>query len=280
MIGRRFTSERIRKERREQFFVIALLWFALAVVVVLLCSQLSQLKEFRISKLSFSGNKNVATEAMAALLLQDISGSYWHLFPKQNVFLVRTNDLEKKLIAEFPRLKRVMINRTSFTALSVLVEERDPYAFWCSDTNTCYFLDKNGFIFAPAAQFSKNSTFVRYVGGEADSLHPIGSQFISEDAFAAAQTLIDELKRRLHLRATQVTREDEHFSIAVAPNGSLSTFSILVTATSSYEQALLDFETIIESADFKEAVPSLSSLDYIDLRFGNKVFYTTKDSGE
>ncbi len=280
MIGRRFTSERIRKERREQFFVSAFVWVALVVVSVLLLAQLSQLHALRITKLSFSGNKNVPIEDMASLIRENLSGSYWHLFPKQNVFLVRTNDLEEQLRAAFPRLKRVMINRVNFGTLSVLVEEREPFAFWCNGADTCFFLDKAGFIFAPAAQFSKNSTFVRYAGGEADAEHPVGSLFTSESAFEAIQTFIGELKRQLHFRTMRVESEGERMTFIVVPAGSNETFSIFVTATTSYDTALADLDTIVASSDFKEAVPALSDLEYIDLRFGNKVFYTTKNSAE
>lgn len=280
MIGRRFTSERIRRERRTHFLLLALVWFTFLVVCVLLVSQISHMRDIRIAKISFVGNKNVATEALAPLVLSEISGSYWRLFPKRNVFLVRTRILEQSLESAYPRFKRVRVDRKNLTTLSITIEEREPFAFWCTDTSTCYFLDRDGFVFAPAAQFLKSNSFVRYSGGAVVSTTPIGSQFAERAVFGMLQTFLTDLKNRLGLRAVRVTQEGNHWVIAVAPSGSVGIFSLLVTLAPSYEQALSDFETITSSPDFKEAVTSLSNLEYIDLRFGNKVFYKLKVSAE
>lgn len=277
MIGRRFTSERIRRERRSQFATQAGLGAGVIVALVLLLWQISFIPEISITRVSFEGNTNVSSEELFVPMHDMLSGAYAHLFSKRNVFLVRTRAMEDALEAQFPRLERVRIDRVGFTKLHVAVEERAPYGFWCSDAPKCYFIDRTSFVFADAPQFLRSNSFVRYLGGEVNAETPIGSSFLPRDAFSALETFLKEL-RRSNVRVLTVDYGDDRIAVEAKPTtgSGAAPFSIFVTASSSYAQPLLDFETIIASPDFQTEVPSLSNLDYIDLRFGNKVFYKLK----
>lgn len=281
MIGRRFTSERIRRERRNQFATQAGLGAGAVVALVLLLWQVSYIPKIAVTRVSFEGNKNITSEELFAPIHDMLSGAYMHLFSKRNVFLVRTRTMERALEAQFPRLERVRIDRVGFTKLHVVVEERVPYGFWCSDTPTCYFIDRTSFVFADAPHFLRSNSFVRYLRGGVNLEAPIGSSFLPREAFSALETFLKEL-RRSNVRALSVDYGDDRIAVEVKPTTGSETapFSIFITASSSYAQPLLDFETIIASPDFQTEVPSLSDLDYIDLRFGNKVFYKLKTDTE
>jgi hypothetical protein len=54
------------------------------------------------------------------------------------------------------------------------------------------------------------------------------------------------------------------------------TVHLLVQRNADYADVLTNLKTIIESEDFKKAI-ELERIEYIDLRFGNKIFYKEKE---
>ena len=94
MIGRRFTTERIRVERRNRFLVTWLLWLILLIASVFLLSQLSHLKELSIDKVSIRGATTIARKEIFGVVAPHLEGSYLYLFSKRNVLLLRTHYIE------------------------------------------------------------------------------------------------------------------------------------------------------------------------------------------
>ena len=282
MIGRRFTTERIRVERRKQFLLTWTLLLLLVLSCVFLLSQLSHLKELSIDRVSIRGTMTVSRTEIFNLVAQHLECSYLRLFSKRNVLLVRTHEIEKELETLYPRFEKVNVSRRGFDVLVVNVRERDPFGIWCDDSNDCYFLDRTGFVYAPAPTFVSGTTFVRYEGGMTSSSTPAGSHFVSEEEFKILDTLFDDLEEK-NLHTSRVDLKDKSLELLVRPDitsgiGDVATFSLFLTASSSYTQALSDLSVILDSPEFKVDVPDLAFLDYIDLRYGNKVFYKKKDT--
>lgn len=282
MIGRRFTTERIRVERRNRFLVTWLLWLILVIASVFLLSQLSHLKELSIDKVSIRGATTIARKEIFGVVAPHLEGSYLYLFSKRNVLLLRTHEIEDELKELYPRFEKVNVSRLGFDVLSVNIRERDPFGIWCNDSDNCYFLDKTGFVYAPAPTFVSGNTFIEYGGGMTSSTSPSGTRFLLEEDFKNLSTLFKDLDEK-GMRASRASMEDSSLELLVRPKitagiGDSATFSLFLTATSSYTQTLSDLSVILDSPEFKIDVPDLAFLDYIDLRYGNKVFYKKKDT--
>ncbi len=279
MLRRRFTSERIRQERRKSFFVACGLWVVLVASAVFLLSQLTYIHELSIQRVSIKGMKTVPEAELFAFVKPYLEGSYFHLFSKRNVSLVRTHVLEEALIAAYPRFERVNVSRRGFNVLGVTVRERDPFAVWCSAQEHCYYVDKAGLVYAPSPNFLSGVSFMRFGGGDVASTSPVGSHVLTEENFSALNSFVDELSKYT-LKTTRIEDADGTVTLTLwtdeRADTAPSSFSLLVTASSSYAQALNDFSVILDSPEFKKEIPSLSLLEYIDLRFDNKVFYKTK----
>lgn len=277
MFRRRFTSERVRKERRRSVLVRLALWVCLALACVALVWQVSRMALISIANVSVVGVKTVSTTEIFERVQSELQGTHWFLFPKRNVFFVRTKHIEAMLLAAYPRFARVDIDRVGFTKLHVAVTEREPRSLWC-DGGTCYFMDSSGFVYIEAPTFKYGSAFVTYSGGDVNVTAPVGSVFLPREDFYALALFIEDLSVA-HLETTAVRHLDDRIAIRVVPlmtDGRSGSFEVYVSATSSYVVALQDFTTITSSDEFKAEVSSLSDLEYIDLRFGNKVFYKKK----
>ena len=279
MLRRRFTSERIRQERRRSFFVACVLGVVLFASSLFLLSQLSYVHELSIQRVSIKGVKTVPEGDVFNLLQPYLEGSYFHVFSKRNVSLIRTHVLEEVLYTAYPRFERVNVSRRGFSVLWVMIRERDPFAVWCSATEQCYFLDRTGLVYAPSPNFLSGVSFTRFGGGGTSSTTPVGSRFLPEEDFTSLNGLIGDLSK-LSLKTTRIEHKDGNIDITVWTDEHATTapssFSLFVTASSSYTQAINDLTVILDSPDFKKEVHELSLLDYIDLRFDNKVFYKTK----
>ncbi|MEK7606102.1 MAG: hypothetical protein AAB458_00680 [Patescibacteria group bacterium] len=280
MIGRRFTTERVRVERRRRFLVMWIIRIVLVLSCLFLLSQLSRLSQLSINRVVIHGITTVSHRDIFNLIAPEFEGSYGYIFSKQNILFIRTHKLEGILTNAYPRFDRVNVSRRDFDVLAVSIREREPFAVWCVNDSKCYFVDTSGFVYAPSPTFLTGGTYIRYGGGLTSLTEPVGSWFLPEEEFKTLNALFDELDTKgIITSRSDVT--DTSVTLTVRPSvssgiGETATFKILLTASSSYTTALNDLSVILNSSDFKTEIPDLAYLEYIDLRYGNKVFYKKK----
>ena len=155
-----------------------------------------------------------------------------------------------------------------------------------SDTEKCYFLDDNGLIFSEAPNFSGNAYF-KYYGGigrpAADVAGPSESGLFDQVTSPIGQT---------YLSTTTVFREVSDFVQSVGET-SVTPISILAGDDGGFTMFLSDggkiyfdeSQPLSKTADNLKALlqtlsesssTSVSNIDYIDLRFGDKLYYKMK----
>lgn len=226
-----------------------------------------------INNIAVSGNSLVATDALLATTKKILSDSYFGLFTKSNIFLYPEKTIQKTLAAAFPAIKSVHGNLKNWQTLQLSVEERIPFALWCQlvDSTDCFYLDKNGLIFSTAAVFSEN-IFVRFTGGEinASSSPIVGKNFLPADEFRRVTFFLDFLAP-LGLTPTSLEASADEYQIQLKGNGQL-----IVNSTDDFSVILKNLEAILHSDNLKKALARGGVIDYIDLRYGNKVFYKFK----
>lgn len=264
---RRFTSERIRKARRQRLAFTSGVWCALVVAICFLFVQLVNLPELRITHISFTGNRGATHEELFNRVAPLLEGSYWHLFSKQNTFIFPQEEITKALHESFVRIERVRIEREGMNGIRIHIDERDATALWCPPPPTarsCYFVDDNGLAFAVAPRMSGGSFIVyeRALPAEVFGMHVSDPAHIRE--------LMSALEFMMTLGVTPervVWMPDAlgvHVRVARA-NGDHAT-RVVIPLTGPYERALNNLSSVV--ADF-----NFSDVEYIDVRFENKVFY-------
>lgn len=277
---RRFTSERVRQQRRKRFTVFAVLYTFLILSIVLFVWQLSYASFLQIRTISIEGEKTIAHSDVFAVVRNGLTGTYGHLLSKRNIFLYPRRAIQQEILATFPSVKKVSVSAQDRHTLSVRIEERKGVAVVCpliktpgTDTSQeCYFLDTTAFAFILAPRFT-GSSYVTYEVQMPPT--PLGTFIFSSDEFTQLSTFT-ELLKKVALSSTHVRVDGEEIEVTVTTVGR-STFKLLVKRSVSYADVLRNLETVIESADFQRLV-GLNGVDYIDLRFGNKVFYKEKEN--
>jgi cell division septal protein FtsQ len=271
----------LKKHRRKTIFNKILLCLLGLFAIFFLFAYLSRLNTLNISEIQITGNKVVDTEAIKAVVEGQIAGKYLWLFPKSNIFFYPENNIKHELWNKFKRINNINLSINNNKIMEISLTEREAKYTWCGDSlvvglpsgnsttqnEQCYFVDANGYIFDIAPYFSGDVYFKFY--GMANS----GTYFFQQN-----------FKQLISFKDTLITMGLKPVSLFMTNDGDIQIFLSGNTSSGIQPKIILkadaDFENVAENlqaalntepllSKFKN---NYSKLQYIDLRFGNKVY--------
>jgi hypothetical protein len=264
---------RYKKKRR---VLSALLFLALAGFMGLVI-RVPSIEALQIKSIIVKGNKVLTKEEVGKFAETALSGKYFHAFPKTNIFLYPKKTVEKGLFRAFPRIASVSADLDTERIFTISLTEREPFALWCgkemaevSSEDGCYYLDDKGFVFANAPHFSGNAYFEFYGKGILPDTDPPGHDFLP----AVSYRRILKIKERLESFGVNPVK------IAVLDDGSAeftekSGYRVRFNIDEDISSLESNMQAVFHSSSWGDAVRS-GSLEYLDFRFGNKVYYKYK----
>jgi hypothetical protein len=210
--------------------------------------------------------------------LSFMSDSYFFVFPKNNSLIYPKKYLQEYLKERFKRIDTIKINRKDFTTLSIEITERKPIALWCdssslnaSTSEKCYFLDDNGTIFVEAPYFSGNAYF-RYYGLIGTSSPIVGAEYLaSTTQFRSLSKFVSDVEYMSTTPIYLLSKENEEFTLILSTGA-----KIYFDMKEPLPKISSNLETLLHSGTFSTSSDPTTSIDYIDLRFGNKLYYKMK----
>jgi len=271
------------KRKKRKILRNKIIFFAIIFIIFLTgLVFLSKWKNLNINTIRVLENKVVETRDIVNVIYSEINGNYLGLFPKTNFILVPNKAIKNELHAKFKRLKDIKIDTTDTNTLEVTVSEYNGKYTWCGndisldelpEENKCYFLDDNGYIFDEAIYFSGNVYF-KFFGKIKDGLeNPIGSYYIP-NTFQKIESLIEDLKQTGVKLSSLNMKDDGDIEIYLKPIDTLNTPKLILKSTSDFNQVVENLQSVLTTEPFQSDFKNkYSSLLYIDLRFGNKVYY-------
>lgn len=269
---------------RNKFFIGLVAFLALFLLFALA----SRAENINIVKVAISGNKTISPGMVEESAWKELSGNYLWVFPKTNFFFYPKSKIAKRIESDFRLLKDVEVSLLEGGILSISFTERTPAHTWCGENlppsdvsfedRKCYFLDESGFIFDVAPFFSGDVYFRFFGKVREEGEDPIGAAYFPEiwtNLISLRETMTEMgLKPSSILIKTDGDVEVYLDSRALPPDSQKillkkdSNFSVVMENLSS----ALDTEPL--KTDFKKRY---SELEYLDLRFGNKVFFKFKE---
>ncbi|HDH04001.1 MAG TPA: FtsQ-type POTRA domain-containing protein [Candidatus Campbellbacteria bacterium] len=269
-----------RKLRRKR---IALRTGVLVIVALFLCAGfvgLFYIQKFRIQKVSAKGNYALNKKEIIENISDSLNGKYFGIFPRDNIFIIPKEEIKSNLLAAFPRVKSVFLNRDFPNSLFVEIKERKPAALFCENNESalpalpnqgeptdkstyrqgkCSFVGEDGFIFGKAALFSGNVylKFYREGGGNGKTITQLKNlmEFV-------------KLASKENIKITKIILAGEELRKFYTSEG----WYILLNNNNDTQITFENLKLALENK-IKE---NRKYLDYIDLRFGNKVYYKFK----
>lgn len=251
-----------RQERRRKFNLVV---YGI-IVVVLLISPVFILRSSKqlVSQIDVVSGTTSGV-ALKSLVERDISGSYFGLFPKRSAFLVPKETIVADVLKAFPQLASATVSRNGLNALKLETVERTPSALYCSDK--CYFVDETGFIFDEAPSFTPGVYSVFRSNPVLDN--PVGQTLLTAEELKTLESFYTNLPR---LSITPLYIQLSSTEVRIYVDGGAY---LVWNRDQAPTDVFSNLETVLANKVIKLA--DLSTLEYIDLRFGEKVFYRFKN---
>lgn len=274
----------LRRKRKRAFRIKFSIFFMAGVLVLVGLSFATRINKLNIDKVMVEGNKVVETEDLEQEIKNDLSGRYFWLFPRTNFLIYPKNKIRNDLANKFKRVKKVSFNVENFKTLHVSIEEYEGKYLWCGivipvlNNNVeqkCYFMDSGGYIFDEAPYFSGQVYFKFFGGINLQKEDPSGNYFAPE-YFGKIITLKDNMEK-MNLKPTSFWFESQdEVDISLAGEPSMSP-RVIFKIDSDYQKLTENLQAAISTEPLQtELKDKFYSLQYIDLRFGNKVYYRFK----
>lgn len=263
----RIRSEKLARQRRK---MLVFRFFAVTFSVIFLVGLSSWLLHrpaVMLTDVVVQGNRVVTDEEILSVVDKTLSGAYFFIFPRRSSLIYPERGLTERIPKELPRIKSVDLVRVDPHTLSVEVHEQQPFALWCKEggegLRVCYFINGDGFVYAPAPNFTGN-VFFHFFGG-VRSEDPIG-EYTWGDDFGRLNLLIDSIED-LGMEPVSLMPEGVEDFALVMENGS----RVLFGQEQRSSEVIDNLKAVLGSETFNGV--SGEDVDYIDLRFGNKVYF-------
>lgn len=263
----------LKKRRRKVFIYKTLLSLFGILVILFFFAYISRLPHLNITEIQIIDNKFIDGEEAQNVIWGEMAGKYIWLFPKTNVFFYPQNKIKDSLQNKLGRIENVDLSIKNNNILLVSLDEREAKYTWCGDTPTpegekekCYFLDKVGYIFEEAPHFS-GEVYFKFFG--------IPSESYFQKEYFEKLVLFKDTLITLKLKPTflYVNKEKEVEVYLSKTNLSKYEPKIIFNLNSDILNIIENITAALDTEPLKTDIKNkYSSLQYIDLRFGNKVY--------
>ncbi|OGY54791.1 MAG: hypothetical protein A2951_01400 [Candidatus Buchananbacteria bacterium RIFCSPLOWO2_01_FULL_56_15] len=256
--------------------------FRLAAVVVFLAFViwLQRSGTFQIQTIEVRGEPVVGEQEIKDVVSQQLGQRRWLIFSQRNIFFFNTEKTERALAEQYGE-DYLTVKKKYFQMIVVSINADISRIVWSTNQQT-FYLDANGVALREAAdpqstvEFSQGTTEVvrtrnqfgdhPLVFDESGTAVVIGQEATSPVLVAFIATLTDTVRARADFEIT-------HYSI-VNPYAdwltlqTTSGWAVYVKTTDSAEAQVSRLLMVLS-----QKVPDRSKLEYVDLRYGDKVFY-------
>ena len=273
-----------KEKKRKQLLLRVSVVLGILVILIGGFAGLTQWKKLQIDMITVSGTTILSPQDIQNTTRQFISGNYFFIFAKNNALLYPRKGLQSFLVTQFPRINTITIGLQSYHTVNITLSERQPFALWCGSAPTlddqsasstptlssdCYFLDSTGFVFDRAPEFSGDAYFRYY--GLVPYASAIGSTYLSEPGEFAQISKFETQVKSLNITPLYIVAIDDHdFELHLYGGGKIIFNDTDLAHTSDRLQLLLQKANLIPQKDGELLV------QYIDLRFGDKVYYKVR----
>ncbi|MDQ3244900.1 MAG: hypothetical protein M3P22_00935 [bacterium] len=267
-------QEKKKKSKRKLFIFLSIF-----IVFIIGLIFLANWKEINIDNVNVTGNKIIESKEIEDIIHKNLSGKYLWLIPKTNGLLYPEDKILDELHNKYKRINTLEIDTNDFKTLDVTLTENIASYTWCGDTQvvdateeSCYFIDKDGYVFDKAPNFSGDVYYRFYGEIKKQNDSPIGFYFMPKifNNLINFKQVLDNIK--LETSSIFVKGKDTEISLKKNNNA-----KIIFKTNDDLIQIGQNIQSSVLTDPLKSRIEKeYDSLLYIDLRFDNKVYYKFK----
>jgi cell division septal protein FtsQ len=258
------------KERERWSKIVALTLFLLLFIVTPI--YLFRMDQFQVGNIELKGNNVTQYEDIARIVTDNLNGNYLFLFPKSNALIYPKDKIKNDILNSIPRIENINLALANPKTLEIEIVEREPAGIYCLDlkskTEGCYFIDKNGFIFSKAPSFSGDVYYLYSSNPPLDD--PLGKYYLTTAEFQQLLPFVMTLKE-INVPTRSLLSTSNEYYLELVGDG-----KIIINKEDDLKKVAENIESFLKDQDITKAANFLENVSYIDMRFGNKVFYKLK----
>ncbi|MCX6712379.1 MAG: hypothetical protein NT041_01655 [Candidatus Vogelbacteria bacterium] len=238
---------------------------------------------FRLTVFNVSGQTSQDLSILKQTVKNELDGYCLGIVPNNSVFFFSKTRLSTLLKQKFPGLQSVEIDSPNLNTLTINVSDRESKTLWCSNSASgklCFYLNEEGSVYQTAPNFSDSIIM------EFDSpvmIKKLPTQVISSKDLARAKSFLGFLKSTLvDWPSASSTYKLSHinvlplkdFEAVIVPTANPgNSWKLLFNTGATGDQLITNFHSLIKDPTLTKDWTVNKTLDYLDLRFDNKVFY-------
>ena len=266
--------------RKKKYNLRMVASFVMVAVMLVLVFFGVRWRALQIEKISISGLSAIQEEDVNREISSVLSGSFvTGLIPYRFLLIAPAGTIIARIKEKFPLISDVEIKKEFPNTLAVTVTERRLFGVLCNDgiregvvpeqgkDIQCAYLDTNGIAYQKAPK--TEGFLIMKVSTDAENI-PLEESAVDSAAMRRMIALNHKLPSIIGspILGYQLLRNSSHELRAVTKPG----FVLIMKQDGDMDALFYILKTVLE----KEIGSKRKSLDYIDLRFGNKVFYKFK----
>jgi cell division septal protein FtsQ len=265
MTKKRWSQKNIKQSRDTNKKPNYKLWSGILVMVFIVGALLyvSRLPKYQISRVSIENDVITKEEDVLNITDSVLSSKYIGIIPKSNIWLYPKSQILKK-IKSLPSVESVTGELdTSSNTLNIYITERKHEYVWCGES--CFYMNRLGYVFAPAPKFEGNLFLVFRGVFHGDPLEQVYLPKADMDIVIGFIDALDKLGFKI-VEVNIVSRDEVRFVLNTQAE-------VIVSMNDDLSEVQKNLKILSLSEDFIHASGGLDKIEYIDMRYGKKAFW-------
>jgi len=271
------SAKYLEKKRKKMIVNISILTsiFLLSIIAVILVLRVPFLQ---IKNIEVVGTETISSEDIVKNISQSMEGEYIYVIPKTSVLFYPKSLVYENLLESFPKIDTIESEIVGTSKIKFSIKEKLPSVVVCEgfredeSSSPCYFSDKTGYIYEKVDHLFDGVYFKYYLNTSSTTL-TVGSNFIEKDRFNKLQEFVRNISDTIVPSTGILIGDDGSYELYIQ-NKDLSTAVVYFDERTSFEKTLQNLSVFLENAKSKKiGVGNIPNFEYINLRFGNNVFY-------
>lgn len=224
----------------------------------------SRAESLTLTDIHVRGGDTISHEVVRAATAELLDGTYYRLVPRRFAWTYPAAAITAR-VKDIERVKDVTVERPSGTTVSVSFTEYYPAALWCSSATSteCMYVDADGYTFAEAPSLD-GGVLLRL--SDSRQAPTSSTQGFSPEFIQTQTALTDRLLEQLELRVAAIARTSDTEAVYYLAGGG----QLRINTHTPIAETFNNLVTVLSTDEFQHLEPG--NFQYIDLRFGNKVF--------
>ncbi|MDP3710253.1 MAG: FtsQ-type POTRA domain-containing protein [bacterium] len=224
---------------------------------------------WRIKRIEFSGIVALEESLLRETVSEYLKGFRFGFLPNDLYFFINKESLTANLKEKFPRVEKIRVSKDFPDKLMIEISERGLFGILCErgEDQNCFLLDKEGVVYEEAPKSTGH--LIPKVEVDNKALKP-GAKVFTDDLIRQ----FEEASRASSVFTGSFLVSYDLFSKIPREIQAVNSEGVrLYLNTGDDFKKIFELLKAVLEKEIKEKRPLL---DYVDLRFGNKIFYKFK----